>query len=254
MFDASRQTYKYIQTYIIPGAIILAGGLIAFAVFLNGNKVLNTPVQPRVTDTKITGSFIPPTDTSLSYIRPITAEDHIKGNPNAPVIIVEYSDYECQFCKRFHPTMNAIMDKYGASGEVAWVYRQFPITQIHPKNAWVLSQVAECINEQAGNTAFWQFTDGFFEVTPSNDLTDLDAVLPPLYEEIGVDQKEIEKCVASGKFDEHIQTEVDNAYATGALGTPWSIVVGKNGALYPISGAQTQATVERLIQMAAQDN
>ncbi len=78
--------------------------------------------------------------------------DHIRGNPDAPVTLVEYSDFECPFCKRFHPTVKRIVDEYG--GRVRWVYRHFPLDEIHPVKARREAAAAECAAELGGNDAF----------------------------------------------------------------------------------------------------
>ncbi len=99
-------------------------------------------------------------------IRPVSESDHILGNIDAKIIIVEYSDLECPFCKVFHSTMHQVVKEY--SGEVAWVYRHFPIVGLHPK-AFREAEATECAWEQGGNEVFWKYTDKLFEVTPSNN-------------------------------------------------------------------------------------
>jgi thiol-disulfide isomerase/thioredoxin len=110
-------------------------------------------------------------------IKPVTSQDHVKGNPNAPIKIVAYSDFECPFCQRFHNTMNELMEKYGEDGEVAWVFRQFPLEQLHPVKAQAVAVASECANELAGNDGFWKFADRYFELTLTNNRTDTDVVL-----------------------------------------------------------------------------
>lgn len=102
------------------------------------------------------------TDTAaLELVTPVTQDDHIRGNIDAKVVIIEYSDYDCPFCSRFHLSMSAIADKYDPS-EVAWVYRHFPLESLHP-NAPVIAQAAECVAKVAGEEAFWTFTDAYLE-------------------------------------------------------------------------------------------
>ena len=148
--------------------------------------------------------------------------------------------------------MQQIMAEYGKGGQVAWIYRHFPLDSIHPKNARVVAVVSECVAEQKGNGAFWEFTDAFFVVTLTNDRTDLATALPQIYSDIGVDQAQIEACIASGKYDQHIQDDIDNAIATGGRGTPWSIIVGSNGQMFPLSGAQPYNSVKQLVDLALQ--
>ncbi|HEC32946.1 MAG TPA: DsbA family protein [Candidatus Kaiserbacteria bacterium] len=230
----------------IPAAIIIAGLLISGA-------VIYTNVNTQTTTTNTTQQGVVQKTGSTDDVRPVDSNDHILGNPDAPVVIVEYSDFECPFCKRFQGTMNQIMKEYGESGKVAWVYRQFPLDQLHPKNGRKVAATSECVSELAGNKVFWQFANRFFELTPSNDNTDLTTVLPKIYKDIGIDQKKVEKCVSSGKYDVHIQDDIDNAIKTGGRGTPWSIVISKSGKTFPLSGSQPYTTVKQLIEIALKE-
>lgn len=96
---------------------------------------------------------------ALENVDPVSASDHIRGNPDAEIVIVEYSDFDCPFCARFHSTMNSVMDQYGE--EVAWVYRHFPLESLHP-NAPAVAVASECVAELGGNDAFWKFADSYF--------------------------------------------------------------------------------------------
>jgi protein-disulfide isomerase len=91
----------------------------------------------------------------------LKADDHVLGDPNANIVIIEYSDLECPFCQRFHDSMLQVMDEYGKKGEVAWVYRHFPLDNIHP-NARKQAEGAECATELGGNDGFWKLVDGIF--------------------------------------------------------------------------------------------
>jgi protein-disulfide isomerase len=104
-------------------------------------------------------------------IPPVTEKDFITGNPNAEIKIVEYSDTECPFSKRFHQTMIDIMKEQGPNGKVAWVYRYFPLDGLHQKARYEAEAVA-CAAEQGGNAKFWEYLDLLFKVTPSNDGLD----------------------------------------------------------------------------------
>ncbi|MGB3921882.1 MAG: thioredoxin domain-containing protein [Minisyncoccia bacterium] len=233
----------------IPIAIVIAGVLIAGGVYLGGRRGdtagITSPQEAGREEARLSAA--------LDNMTPITSKDHIRGNPDAPVKIVEYSDMECPFCKRFHPTMQQVMDEYGKSGKVAWVYRHFPLDQLHPIKARKEAVASECANEQGGNDVFWKYVDRFFELTPSNNQTDVDTVLPQIAREIGLDETKFASCLGSNKYDAHIEEEVQNAIATGGNGTPWNIVVAKNGKKFPLSGAQPYVAVKQLIDLALQE-
>jgi protein-disulfide isomerase len=93
-------------------------------------------------------------------INPVNEDDHILGQLDAEVVLVEYSDFLCPYCSDFHDTMNQIVDTYEDS-RVAWVYRHFPIPQLHPQ-APRYARASECVADLEGNEAFWSFTDHVF--------------------------------------------------------------------------------------------
>lgn len=234
--------------YLIPASILIGFGLIAGAIFFsntegearvahNGNQMGAAETQP------------PQQAASTDQIKAVTEDDHIKGSPDAPIKIVEFSDFECPFCQRFHNTMNEIMDEYTTSGEVAWVFRQFPVEQLHSK-APTVALASECVAELGGNDAFWQFADRYFEVSPSNNRTDIETVIPQLVTEIGLDQSAFQACMDSGELMADVEEDFNDAVATGGRGTPWSILIAPNGKTFPINGAQPAASVEQLIEIA----
>lgn len=227
---------------ILPAAIVIAGALVAGGLFL-GLRGTGTGVA-------LVPSEEVPNAANLEKMADVTSRDHVRGNASAPVKIVEYSDTECPFCKRFHETMKQVMEEYGASGKVAWVYRHFPLDALHSK-ADKEAEALECANEQGGDEAFWRYTDRLFTVTPSNDGLD-PAELPKIAQYIGLDVQKFKSCLASGKYAPHVEDDTQNAVATGGNGTPWSIVVAKDGTKYPLSGAQPYESVKQIIDVALQ--
>jgi protein-disulfide isomerase len=199
------------SNYSTPIAIVIAGVIIAGAMYFGNSKKVESPVEPVAQVS------------TLDQVRPVSADDHIRGNPNAPVIVIEYSDTECPFCGRFHSTMKKIIDEYGKEGKVAWVYRHSPLDQLHSKSRKE-AVAMECAGELGGNDKFWEYTDRIYEVTPANDGLDV-AELPKIAAYVGLDVAKFNTCLASGKFDSKIQKDLDNAQATGGQGTPWSLAV-----------------------------
>lgn len=225
----------------IPIAIVIAGALIAGAIYFGagGSAGTSRPQEPE------------PFAGDLEKMKPITKGDHIRGNLDAPVKIVEYSDTECPFCKSFHPTMQQVIDEYGKDGKVAWIYRHFPLDQIHSK-ADKEAETTECAAEQGGQSTFWAYVDRLFEVTPSNNRLD-PAELPKIAQYVGLDVAKFNSCLASGKYAAHVEEDYQNALATGGSGTPWSIIIAPSGKKYPLSGAQPYAAVKQLIELALQE-
>lgn len=239
-----------INRYLTPLSILVAGVLIAGAVVytrqastnstLGSSVGANQPQQPSpaVLDTG-----------SAENVNPVNEQDHIRGNPAAPVKLVEFSDLECPFCKSFHPTAQQIVDDY--PDQVAWVYRHFPLDAIHSK-ARQEAVATECANELEGNDKFWEYTDKIFEITPSNDGLDL-AQLPQIAQDIGLNRAEFAECFESGKFDNHIQEDADDAVASGGSGTPYSVVIAANGKTFPVNGAQPYSAVKSIIDLALKE-
>ena len=226
------------NTLTVPLAIVVAGLLIAGAIFFSRGGVPSFPKGA-------TGEENAPVPTAAAPMRPVDATDHIKGNPNAELVIVEYSDTECPFCKRFHETMQQVIDEYGKSGKVAWVYRHFPLEQLHAK-ARSEAEATECAAELGGNTGFWKYLDELFRVTPSNDGLPA-AELAGIAGRAGLDRAAFEACRASGRHAKRVQTDYDDAVASGGSGTPWSIIIAKDGKKLPINGAQPYETVKQTI-------
>ena len=185
-------------------------------------------------------------------VKPVTNKDHVLGDPRAPVKVVEFSDFECPFCKRVHPTLQRLMKEYGETGKVALVYRHFPLDSLH-KKARKEAQASECANELGGNRAFWAYADRLFEVTPSNDGLDL-SLLPKLAKDIGLDRGKFETCLSGdargGKYADHIEADVQDAIASGGEGTPYIVVIAPDGETFPISGAQPYSAFKSIADLA----
>lgn len=220
----------------IPIAIVIGFALIAIAIYFTGNR--NAATQP------VANSGNQPTQVTTSNIAPVTEDDYIRGNPNAQIMLVEYSDYDCPFCKAFHTTMNTIMDDYGITGKVGWAYRQFPIASLHP-NANRISEAALCVGELGGSDAFWSFSDQVFNDRETNQPTNM-TLLPRYAEEAGVDRAQFESCLNSGRMTQKVADSVAEGRAAGIEGTPHTVLI-VGGQQTVISGAQPYAVVKEII-------
>jgi len=94
-----------------------------------------------------------------SSISTETSDDFVRGSEDARILVIEFSDIECPFCARFHETMNEALTVY--PNDIQWVYRHFPLDQIHP-NARKAAATVECIGEQKGSDAYWTALDAMF--------------------------------------------------------------------------------------------
>lgn len=179
-------------------------------------------------------------------ITPVSNRDHVRGNPNAKVTLIEYSDFECPFCKRFHETMKQVMAVYG--GKVKWIYRHYPLA-FHA-NAQKESEATECAYELGGHEKFWEYTDKIYERTASNGTGFALADLPKLAKELGLDQKSFETCLNSGRYKDYVSQAMAGGQAAGVQGTPGAILITAKGEKQLIKGALPLETMKQIIDKA----
>jgi protein-disulfide isomerase len=227
----------------LPVSIVLAGLLIAGGIYLNGKitKENPTPTQKQQLASQ-----------NLSdSIRPIDANDHVLGSPKARVLVVEYSDTECPFCKVFNNTMNSIMQQYGKDGNVAWVYRHYPIAELHSK-AFKEAEATECAASLGGNSIFWEYINKVYETTPSNNNLD-PKELTNIATAVGLSSTDFNVCLDSEKFAPRVNLDIKNGQEIGIGGTPYSVVIDtKTNQYYPIEGAYPYAQVKSVIDLVLQ--
>lgn len=225
------------SSFAIPAAIVLGFALIAAAIFFSGSSA-TAPAADKIGDSVI------PTDNTPTTVRAVDETDYIRGNPNAPIMVIEYSDYDCPFCKSFHDTMNRVMEEHGVTGKVGWVYRQFPLAQLHP-NAPRISEAAYCVGELGDDAAFWEFSDLVFGERETNEPTNMSR-LSEFAATAGVDRAAFTNCLEAGTYTSAVAASIQEGVAAGAQGTPYSIVVvGDQQAI--INGAQPYAVVKQII-------
>lgn len=207
----------------LPSAIIIAGAIIAIAIIYVKKPVTNTvPVANQEQNTKIN-------------LSPITVTDNILGNPNAPIKIVEYSDPSCPYCKIFNSTMTEIMDKYGPTGKVAWIYRALPLDTpdargnvLHP-NAANESRAIECAGILGGSEKFWNYEKKLYELTPSVTSETPEGLdpkqLPVLAKSLGLDVVAFNECLSSDEAKNRVTKQSASGATAGVSGTPTSFFV-----------------------------
>lgn len=181
-------------------------------------------------------------EAKMSIVNPLDLEtEYVRGSRDAEVFFIEYSDFQCPFCVRFHPTVKQVLDEY--QGRVSWVYRHMPLEQIHPQ-AKPAAHAAECVGELGGADAFWKFGDLVF-----NDQTLLQD-LGKAATQAGVNKAAFDSCQASGKYNTKVKSDSDNALDIGLTGTPGTIVTNKNGGMWVIPGALPYEQIKAVIDEA----
>lgn len=182
-----------------------------------------------------------PQKETIGDIPAVSDQDHIKGNQKkAKVTLVEYSDFECPFCKRFHPTMEKILSEYG--DKVAWVFRHYPLS-FH-ESAMPLARASECVNDMAGNDGFWKFADKVYTI---ETLPKTEDEIVQLVANLGFDQATFKTCYESNKFDEKINGEQTAGANAGIKGTPGTVVLVGDKQVDFISGALPYAQVKSVV-------
>ena len=174
-------------------------------------------------------------------------DDPIIGSPNAPITIIEFSDFQCPFCARFHiQTLPIIMDEYINEGKVKLVFRDFPIQSIHP-NAVLASVAAECANEQE---KFKEMHDILFESQKewSNQETGGAIELFNQYaREMELKQEQFESCLTSAKYVEEIQKDLNDGRTYGITGTPGFFIGNDEIGFVELKGAQPFESFKKVI-------
>jgi len=163
----------------------------------------------------------------------IATEGHpAKGPADAPVTIVEFSDFECPFCKQVVPTLDQIKSKYG--DQVRLVFRQFPLSSIHP-HAQKAAEAALCANEQG---KFWEMHDAMFNDQKLLEVTALKTTAGSL----GVDKAKFESCLDSGRLAPKVKEDERAGVLVGVTGTPALFINGRS-----LSGAQPFEAIAQII-------
>lgn len=181
-----------------------------------------------------------------SDVKAVSSRDHIRGDGNAKITLIEYSDYECPFCKRFHQTMKDVLAAY--PGQVKWVYRHWPLN-FHA-NAQKESEAAECAYDLGGHGKFWEYTDKIYERTTANGTGFALENLPKLAVELGLDKTKFEECLNSGKYKAYVDQALAEGSAAGVSGTPGIILIDAKGNKELIKGALPLELMKQVIDKA----
>ena len=222
--------------YMIPVSIVIAGALIAGAVLYTIRSDEGAPKGQSAT--------VAEAGDQRSAAQDLADDDPLLGNPDAPVAIVEFGDFQCPFCGQFFKTTEQeIIETYVKTGRAKFVYRDFPLTSIH-EEAQKSAEASECADEQG---KFWQYHDLLY--TRQNELSVKN--YKTWAGEIGLNTVQFDQCLNSGKFASEVQKDFQDGQAAGVRGTPGTFVNGRlvEGAL-PF--AQFQTIIEEELRKAGQ--
>ena len=221
-------TEKLRRDYLLPGAIVLAGVLLALTVY-----AIRTDESPKI------GAG------DASMVRPVTPADRIIGNPEAPVMIIEYADIDSMYSKQFQATMQQIMSEYAAGGQVAWVYRHFPLLDQHA-GAASHAEAAECAGFLGDDDAFWRFIDALQGAAPGETEFPVSGYAG-VARGLGLPEAEFMTCLTNGRFTKKVYEDSENALTSGAKGAPYTIVKISGQEPLAIQGALTYEDMKRVV-------
>ena len=245
---------EFINTNFVLVLLVLfffAGGFVSGSLWTE-NKIMKSGGTAAAPTAVGAGAAAPagptgPTTDQLANVPEVTAEDHVRGSANAKVTLIEYSDYECPYCQRFHITMQQVIEEYG--DDVAWVFRHYPLA-FHA-NAQKAAEASECVASIGGEDKYWEFTDLYFERTPANGTGVAVEDMGALAGEVGVDATAVQNCVDSDEMADVVKAQMEAGTAAGVSGTPGTFVVTKDGAQELIPGAlpfeQVSATIDKYL-------
>jgi protein-disulfide isomerase len=148
---------------------------------------------------------------------PVTSADHIQGNPDAPVVVVEYGDYQCPYCGEAYSVVKALQKHFGK--KLALAFRNFPLTRVHPE----AESAAETAEFTGAHGRFWEMHDILYE--------NQDALGPDLYatavKELGLSETELSQALRQHAFAEKIRADFVGGLKSGVNGTPSFFINGK---------------------------
>jgi len=177
----------------------------------------------------------------VGEVPPISDEEYIRGDKNAEVSLIEYSDFECPFCERFHPSMLQLMNDPAYKGKVKWVYRHYPLS-FHPQ-ATPAANAAECAGEQG---KFWEYADGLF----AGQAQLGDAFYGTLADQLKLNRKKFDDCYSSRKYQAKVTSDQTSGTTAGVTGTPGTIIIGADGSKQLVPGAVPYEQLKAMVDAA----
>ncbi len=179
-----------------------------------------------------------PPEPEKKDVPPPTAANPSKGNPNGKIVIQEWSDFQCPFCKRVEPTIQQLMKEH--PGKIKFVWHNFPLPFHH--DAPLAAEAAMEVFHQKGSAGFWKFHDALYESQPAIKRADLERIAQQMG---GIDMAKFKKALDTMPYKDEIQKDQDVGKKAGISGTPAFVING-----YFVSGAQPIGAFNRAIKFA----
>ncbi len=247
-FSISLTPWKIFFGGLAVGIVLMGIPTTYFALRVQGSSGLalgngagnSAPTAPSPSPSPAPSQQPPANGSAPGKVKPVSSEDHVRGDKNAKIAFIEYSDMECPFCKRFHPTVEQAFNEY--KDKVKFVYRHFPLS-FHA-NAEKEAEAAECAASVGGDKKFFEYSDKIFERTTSNGTGFALDQLVPLAKELGINEGKFKECFDGGKFRQKVQNDLSEGQTAGVDGTPGSIILAQNGKTVLISGAVPYSEVK----------
>jgi protein-disulfide isomerase len=223
---------KRVMLRITPLLIVIflagyiAGNFLPLSTVSNSSGLSATPSRVQI-----------PLDDDLSY-----------GDKDAPVVLIEFVDYQCPFCRRFYAeTLRALEDEYINTGKVLFVVKDFPIDSIHA-SAQKASEAVECANDQG----LWrELHDKIFEEQNKLGSLTIQFTIEDLKNwayELGIDRENFDSCLDSGKYAEEVQKDFEDGENVGITGTPYFFIGNPESGYVSIVGAQPYSVFKQVIE------
>jgi protein-disulfide isomerase len=227
---AENKTKKEKANILTPVSIVIAGLLISLSVLVSNGSLENllnskTDIDNTV-DENAPKPTQPPTPSAQSTVKVSVDDDPVLGDKDAPVTIIEFSDYECPFCKRaFQQTYPVIKEQYIKTGKVKLVFRDLPLS-FHEPMATKEAIAANCARKQGGDKTYFIYHDEIFKRTTSNGNGLTENGLTVIAEDLGFNINKFNSCLRDLKQEEEVKKDLADATKAGATGTP-TFFIGK---------------------------
>ncbi|MCS6789291.1 MAG: DsbA family protein [Patescibacteria group bacterium] len=228
--EKNNNSQNFLAVSILVAAILISG-----TIFYTSSSKNNQIVNQQTKNENNSNSQTDNVAVNLSEILKIKPEDAVLGNPNAPVTIIAYSDYECPFCEKFFRETEGLIKKdYIETGKVKMIYRDFPLTS--HQYAMPAALAANCAKEQ---NKFWEYHNEIFK--NQNNLVNFDFI--GAAKKLGLNENKFKTCFESKKYENQIQNSIKEAISIGVNGTPTFFVNGQQ-----VVGAQPYSNFKAIIE------